>query len=118
MKSETIYLGVPCSATGKNSLMPCTREDEAIAVAVGFYLCGIKNTEVFMQNSGYGHCLDIITSLLMPYGIDIEICVYRGSETSQHEYMNLIQKDLMNATLRGHKKHHGVNKARRNRNSV
>lgn len=95
MGKDIIYLGVPCSAAGdKQSVIPCTREDEAIAIAVGFHLCGIKNVRVFMQNSGYGHCLDAITSLLMPYGIKIPIEVYPGADVPQHQPMNKLFKRI------------------------
>lgn len=88
-------LGVPCSATSKQSLIPCTREDEAVAIAFGMKLCGMNDVEVFMQNSGLGHCLDIITSLLIPYGIDIYLDIYEGSETPQHEQMNKVYAKLL-----------------------
>ena len=38
-----INLGVPCSATKKESFFPCTREDEAIAIAFGMKLCGVDD---------------------------------------------------------------------------
>jgi phosphonopyruvate decarboxylase len=93
-----ILIGVPCSEAKYESIVPCTREDEAFAVAAGMHLCGVFNTTVFMQNSGLGNCLDVITSLLKPYDIKINLAVFGGSDTPQHNYMNKychkIMKDL------------------------
>lgn len=91
---DKVYLGVPCSATDKQSLFPCTREDEAVAIAFGIKLCGV-DVSVFMQNSGLGHCADIITSLLIPYGIEIPMEIFKGSENPQHQQMNKIFLQLI-----------------------
>lgn len=93
---DMIYIGVPCSGCKEESIIPCTREDEAVAIAVGMNLCGIDNIVVFMQNSGYGHCLDIMTSLALPYNIIPKVKVYEGSNTPQHKLMNKIYIDLEN----------------------
>lgn len=93
-----ITLGVPCSACQKESLLPCTREDEAVAIAFGMALCG-KDVEVFMQNSGFGLCLDVITSLLVPYDVEIPFDVYEGADQPQHRFMNEIYKKLMELVL-------------------
>lgn len=85
---NNIYLGVPCSNAIETSIMPCTREDEAVAIAFGMKLCGVDNVEVFMQNSGFACCGDIITSLLKPYGIEIPFNIYQGSDCPQHKFMN------------------------------
>jgi hypothetical protein len=86
-----IYLGVPCSGWDYKSDIPCTREDEAIAIAFGCYLCG-KKPKVFMQNSGWGNCLDVITSLWMAYVPDneyseLDISVMNRNEPEHHLYM-------------------------------
>lgn len=92
---DKIYLGIPCSGCEHESIIPCTREDEAIAIAVGMKLAGIDDVEVFMQNSGWGNCLDIITSLLEAYAIGLLIAVFKGSTTPQHKLMNEIYKDIL-----------------------
>ena len=91
---DKVYLGVPCSATDKQSLFPCTREDEAVAIAFGMKLCGVDNVEVFMQNSGFGVCLDVITSLLIPYKQNLFIEVLDGSDNPQHTCMNELWKEI------------------------
>lgn len=87
-------VGVPCSDLKHESEIPCTREDEAVAIAVGAWFVG-KNPLVFMQNSGLGHCVDIITSLLQPYGIDIDLDVAIRTEPEHHRYMGKITLELV-----------------------
>jgi len=95
MSEHINYIGVPASGCDLESIIPCTREDEAIAIACGMWLCGVENVKVFMQNSGFGVSLDVITSLIRPYGIDVDLVVVRGSETPQHMFMNTMYDSLM-----------------------
>ena len=72
-----LSVGVPFSGCEKYYRVKniiATREDEAIAIASGAYLCGQKPL-VYMQNSGLGNCIDIITSLLKPYNIKFYIVI-------------------------------------------
>ncbi|HCJ66854.1 MAG TPA: hypothetical protein DHV62_05880, partial [Elusimicrobia bacterium] len=62
---------------------PCTREDEAMALAVGAHLVG-KKPLVFLQNSGLGNIVDIITSLLKPYGIKVDLLISVRNKPEQH----------------------------------
>ena len=92
-----IYVGVPYS--GCNEHIPddaiiATREDEAIGIAVGAWLAGGKPL-VFMQNSGVGNCVDIITSLLKPYGIEIDLLIQQRTTPEHHAFMGKIIFDLM-----------------------
>lgn len=89
-----IILGVPCSDLKMESALPCTREDEAVAIAVGAWLSGAEPL-VFMQNSGLGNCVDIITSLLKPYGIHIKIIIANRKTPEHHALMGKITKDLL-----------------------
>ena len=75
--------GVPCSYF-KNFLaalaiqeevltlthLIATREDEAVAIATGAAISR-KRALVYMQNSGLGHIVDIVTSLYKPYEIPL-----------------------------------------------
>ena len=92
-KHDFIF-GVPCSKLDYESYVPCTREDEALALAAGVYLGG-KAPAVFMQNSGLGHCVDIITSLLKPYDIKIDLIISLRFEPEQHKLMGRITHDLL-----------------------
>ena len=46
-------------------LVSCTREEEAIGVAVGSYATG-RNSAVFMQSSGFGNSINALASLCIP----------------------------------------------------
>lgn len=99
MKKHDFIVGVPCSnlkdfISGIENYIPCTREDEAMALAAGAYLVG-KNPLVFLQNSGLGHIIDIVTSLLKPYGIKIDLIISVRSKPEHHVYMGRITKKLL-----------------------
>lgn len=67
-----LKFGVPCSKIKdeiKDVEINCTSEDEAMAIAAGCILAGEKPT-VYMQNSGFARCLDVLTSLYLPYEIE------------------------------------------------
>jgi len=46
-------------------LVPATREEEAIGIAVGSYATG-RNAAVFMQSSGFGNSVNALASLCIP----------------------------------------------------
>lgn len=91
---DAIY-GVPYSGCEFTSDIPCVSEEEAVALAAGAKLVGKKNVQVFMQNSGLGRCLDIITSLLKPYRIDVPLFIFHRNNPEHHYYMGKIQNQLM-----------------------
>ncbi len=88
-------VGIPYSNCEFESEIPCTREDEALAFASGVILGGGK-CEVFMQNSGLGHCVDIITSFLLPYDIQIHMAIKNRHEPEHHFFMGRIANELLN----------------------
>jgi phosphonopyruvate decarboxylase len=99
MKKYDFIVGVPCS--GLKALIkqikryiPCTREDEAVALAVGAYLAG-KKPLVFLQNSGLGSIVDIVTSLLKPYKIDIDLFISVRKKPEHHAFMGKITVKLL-----------------------
>lgn len=100
MKKYDFVVGIPCSRlkdfTDKiRNYIPCTREDEAMALAVGAYLVG-KKPLVFLQNSGLGNIIDIITSLLKPYGIqEIDLLISIRNKPEHHAFMGKITKKLL-----------------------
>ncbi len=87
-------VGIPYTGCKYESEVPCTREDEALAFASGVILGG-GEAEVFMQNSGLGHCIDIITSLLLPYDIQISITIKNRCKPEHHAFMGRITNDLL-----------------------
>lgn len=99
MKAYDVVLGVPCSKFKKfigkiDNYIPCTKEDEAMAMAVGAYLIG-KRPLVFLQNSGLGNMVDIITSLLKPYGIAIDLLISLRDKPCHHAFMGKITIKLL-----------------------
>ena len=87
-------VGIPYTGCKYESEVPCTREDEAIAFACGVILGG-GECEVFMQNSGLGHCVDIITSLVRTYGIDVPLEINIRHEPEHHRLMGEITEPLL-----------------------
>jgi hypothetical protein len=91
MSEWDVVLGVPSEGIVHESEIPCTREDEALAVAFGYWLCGAQ-PRVFMQNSGWGNSLDCITSLWMPYAEfseegSMDLVVSNRTDPEHHMYM-------------------------------
>jgi len=87
-------IGIPYSGCEYKSILPCTREDEAVAIAAGAAITG-KRPFVFMQNSGLGHCVDIITSLLKPYDIKINFAIHHRFQPEHHRFMGEIDHGLI-----------------------
>lgn len=57
-----------------------TREEEAIGIAAGLYLGGVRPA-VLCQSSGVGNAVNAIASLMVPYRIPALLCVsMRGEE--------------------------------------
>jgi sulfopyruvate decarboxylase subunit alpha len=46
-------------------LVPTTREEEAVGIAVGGYAVG-RNSAIFMQSSGFGNSVNALASLCIP----------------------------------------------------
>lgn len=95
---NTVKFGVPGSLLAnhiKDADVPCTSEGEAMALAAGAWLAGKKPT-VYMQNSGLGDCMDIITSLYIPYGIPLPELLLGWRETpEQHKAMGEITQEVL-----------------------
>ena len=91
-------VGVPCSKLkdliNYDKVIIATKEDEALAMCVGAYLVG-KEPLMFMQNSGLGNCVDIITSLLKPYDISIPLLISNRNKPEHHTFMGKITKSLL-----------------------
>jgi sulfopyruvate decarboxylase TPP-binding subunit len=98
INSHNFIVGVPCSKfkdlIDYEKTIITTTEEEAIGIAVGAKLMG-KNPLVFIQNSGLGRCIDIITSLLQPYNIKIDLLISIRHKPEHHRYMGKITKKLL-----------------------
>jgi phosphonopyruvate decarboxylase len=73
-----------------------TWEAEAVAIAAGSYLAGRKPC-VYLQNAGLGHLINPITSLCIPYGIDMLLVVGHRHTLPQHRVMGEVDEQLLGA---------------------
>jgi len=102
----TFITGVPDSALGRlimeleeaelnRGYILATREDNAIALAVGAYLAG-EQPLVFMKSAGFGNAIDVLTSLAIVYGIPLVLLIgwagYKGRDVPHH---NIIGEPLL-----------------------
>ncbi len=71
-----------------------TWEGEAIGLAAGAYLAGRKPC-VYLQNAGLGHTVNPLTSLCIPYGIDMLLVVGHRHTLPQHRVMGEIDEQLL-----------------------
>jgi len=91
--------GVPCSKI-KDKIedvdVHCSSEEQAMALACGSYLITGKRASVYMQNSGFARCIDIITSLYRPYGIPYpETLISIRHKPYHHSFIGTITKHLL-----------------------
>jgi phosphonopyruvate decarboxylase len=74
--------------------VPATREDNAIALAVGAALAG-EHPLIFMESSGIGNAIDALTSLATVYGLPLVLFIawagYKGRDIPHH---NVIGESL------------------------
>ena len=94
-----LKFGIPCSQLKtftENVEINCTNEGEAMALACGAWFAG-KEPVVYMQNSGLGHIVDIVTSLYKPYGIPLPKLVLSIRHSPQHHrFMGNMTRKLLN----------------------
>lgn len=101
--------GVPCSclsplidrltAAGPARHVPATSEGEAVALAAGAWLAGLRPAIMF-QNSGLGNAVNPLTSLAATYRIPMVLLIgWRGmpgaADEPQHALMGQITPDLL-----------------------
>ncbi|GBF04730.1 phosphoenolpyruvate decarboxylase alpha chain, pamE [Deinococcus aerius] len=67
--------------------VPATREDNAVALAVGAHLAGDRPM-VFMESSGFGNTVDVLTSLVLVYEVPLVLFIawagYKGRDVPHH----------------------------------
>lgn len=90
--------GVPCSKIKdqiKDVDINCTSEEQAMALAAGAALAG-EEAIVYMQNSGLGRCIDIITSLYHPYEIEFpKLILSVRHKPYHHKFIGNITNELL-----------------------
>ena len=63
-------------------VVSATREEEAIGIAAGAYATG-RNAAVFMQSSGFGNCVNALTSLCIPARVPIPMFINLRGEVGE-----------------------------------
>ncbi len=63
-------------------VVSATREEEAIGIASGAYATG-RNAAVFMQSSGFGNCINALSSLCIPCRIPIPMFINMRGEVGE-----------------------------------
>jgi phosphonopyruvate decarboxylase len=71
-----------------------TWEGEAVGIAAGAYLAGRKPC-VYLQNAGLGHTVNPLTSLCIPYEINMLLVVGHRHTLPQHRVMGEIDERLL-----------------------
>lgn len=93
-----LKFGVPCSKI-KDRIhdveIHCSSELQAMAISAGCHLAG-KEAELYMQNSGFGTCVDIITSLFHPYEIPLpRLLLSVRKSPYHHSFIGNITEELI-----------------------
>jgi sulfopyruvate decarboxylase subunit alpha len=75
-----------------------TREDNAIALAVGAHLAG-RRPLVFMESSGFGNILDALTSLAIVFEVPLVMFIawagYKGRDVPHHNSIGEPLEDIL-----------------------
>jgi phosphonopyruvate decarboxylase len=74
--------------------VPATWEAEAVAIAAGAQLAG-RRPCVYLQNAGLGHTINPLTSLCIPYGIELLLVVGHRHTLPQHRVMGEIDARML-----------------------
>ena len=74
--------------------VPATWEAEAVGIATGAFLAGRKPC-VYLQNAGLGHVVNPLTSLCIPYDIELLLVVGHRHTLPQHRVMGEIDEQLL-----------------------
>ena len=75
-------------------VVSATREEEAIGIAAGAYARG-RNAAVFMQSSGFGNCVNALSSLCLPARVPIPMFINLRGEVGE---FNIAQVAMGRAT--------------------
>jgi phosphonopyruvate decarboxylase len=93
-----VKFGVPCSWLKDritDTEIPCSCEEEALAIAAGTWLAG-KKPEVYMQNSGLCRSIDYVLSLYKPYEIPLpKLTLSIRHEPYHHHFCGKNTRDML-----------------------
>ena len=102
-RGYSFFTGVPDSLLkpfqnkiieNKDPNIIATHESQAVAMAFGAELAGIKAC-VYVQNSGLGNLINPITSLCMPAGIEPLIVIGHRHTLPQHKIMGETDQKIL-----------------------
>lgn len=83
---KRLIVELEASELGRRYVL-ATREDNAVALAVGAWLAG-QRPLVFMESSGFGNILDALTSLAIVYEVPLVLFIawagYQGRDVPHH----------------------------------
>lgn len=83
---------------GSKNFCYLPREDICLGVACGAYLAGMKPV-VLMQNSGLGHSINALASLIIPFKIPITLIIsvrgFNGLDSEENKIMGNITKSIL-----------------------
>jgi len=71
-----------------------TWEAEAVGIASGAFLAGKKSC-VYLQNAGIGFAMNPLTSLCIPYEIDLLLVIGHRHTLPQHKVMGETDKSIL-----------------------
>ena len=74
--------------------IPATNEGQAIGIAVGAELAGMKSC-VYLQNSGLGNCINALTSLCIPHNIHPLLVIGHREGLPQHKVMGEVDEKML-----------------------
>ena len=75
-------------------LIPALNEGQAIGIAVGAELVGMKSC-VYLQNSGLGNCINALTSLCIPHDIHPFLVIGHRHTLPQHKVMGEVDEQML-----------------------
>lgn len=111
------FSGVPCGmikpllnelekTVSNKNFCYLPREDICLGVACGAYLAGMKPV-VLMQNSGLGHSINALASLIIPFKIPITLIVsvrgFNGLDSEENKMMGNITESILDLLNVPHK---------------
>ena len=105
INTNKFIVGVPDSKLNKwlegKEYMIATNEAEAVAIATGHYLATKQRATVFMSADGFCNALNPLTSLVIPYQIEIDFVIGMRTDEPQHIVMGEKVADIFHLLEKG-----------------
>jgi len=105
MTNTKFIVGVPDSKLNKwlegKEYMIATNEAEAVAIATGYYLATGERATVFMSADGFCNAMNPLTSLVIPYQIEINFVIGMRTDEPQHIVMGEKVAEILHLLEKG-----------------